>query len=76
MNEGSVGVHEVKQVADADREYSGEPIHKLDFPLGLDVGDGSIDVLGHHIAPVEHATGHLLAVEGIALHHLVSGLEA
>merc|ERR1719154_884697 len=63
-------------VVDANLEASGAPVHKLDASLGLDGGDGRIDVLGDHVSPVEHAAGHVLAVAGVALHHLVGGLEA
>ena len=36
---------------------------------GGETGEGDV-------APLEHATGHLLAVAGDALHHLVGRLEA
>jgi len=49
-------------IVDADLEASGAPVHKLDRPLALDGGDGSVDVLGDHITPVEHAAGHVLAM--------------
>ena len=52
------------------------PVDKLDAPLGLDGGNGSIDVLGNDVAPVEHAAGHVLAMAGVALHHLVGRLKA
>ena len=57
-------------------ESCGTPVNKLDGPLGLDGCDGVVDVLGDHVASVEHAAGHVLAVPGVALHHLVGGLEA
>ncbi|KAG8234349.1 hypothetical protein J437_LFUL014802 [Ladona fulva] len=63
-------------VVDADLETGGTPVHELDGALGLDGSDGSIHVLGHHVASVQHATGHVLAVTRIAFHHLVGGLEA
>lgn len=62
-------------VVDADLEASGTPVNELDGALGLDGGDGSIDILGHHITSVQHAAGHVLAVARIALNHLVGGLE-
>ena len=58
-----------------DLESSGTPINKLDTALGLDGGDSSVDILGDHVPPVEHAAGHVLPVAGITLHHLVGGLE-
>merc|ERR1719154_429842 len=63
-------------VVDANLEASGAPVHKLDAPLGLDGGDGRVDVFGDNVSPVEHAAGHVLAMAGVALHHLVGGLEA
>ena len=63
-------------VVDSNLEASGTPVHKLDGPLGLDGGNGSIDILGDHVTPVQKTAGHVLAVAGVALHHLVGGLEA
>jgi hypothetical protein len=63
-------------VVDTDLEASGAPVDELDGTLGLDGGDGSVDVLGHNVTTVQHTAGHVLAVAGIALHHLVGGLEA
>ena len=57
-------------------EASGAPVDELDGALGLDGGDGGVDVLGHNVTTVQHAAGHVLAVTGVALHHLVGGLEA
>ena len=62
-------------VVDADLETSGTPVNKLDGPLGLDGGNSRIDVLGDNISPVEHAAGHVLAVAGVAFHHLVGWLK-
>ncbi|RUS71735.1 hypothetical protein EGW08_020500, partial [Elysia chlorotica] len=111
VDEGSLGVHEVKLVVQpgpglgdgrrvaqhadrpldlgqvAARHHSGRlvvdahlenraPVHKLDGPLGLDGGDGGVDVLGDHVTTVQHAAGHILAVPGITLDHLVGRLEA
>ncbi|RUS77914.1 hypothetical protein EGW08_014345, partial [Elysia chlorotica] len=63
-------------VVDAHLETSWTPVHKLDGPLGLDGGNGCVDVLGDYVTTVQHAAGHVLAVSGITLHHLVGGLEA
>merc|ERR1711976_779904 len=68
--------HSGRLVVDAHLEASGAPVNKLDGTLGLDGGDGSIDILGHHITTVQHAAGHVLAVAGVALHHLVGRLKA
>ena len=62
-------------VVDANLEASGAPVDKLDGPLGLDGGDGGVDVLGHNISTVQHAAGHVLAMPGVALHHLVGWFE-
>merc|ERR1719225_635407 len=63
-------------VVNACLETSGTPVNKLDAPLGLDGGNGSVNVLGHHVTSVEEATGHVLAVTRVALDHLVGWLEA
>ena len=44
-------------------ESSGTPVHKLYRSLVLDGGDGAVDVLGHHVATVQHAAGHVLACQ-------------
>ena len=63
-------------VIDANLESSWAPVDELDRPLALDGGNGSVYVLWHHIAPVEHAARHVLAVAWIALNHGVRRLEA
>ena len=62
-------------VVDADLEPGGTPVDELDGPLGLDGGDGSVDVLGHDVTTVQHAAGHVLPVTWVALDHLVGWLE-
>merc|ERR1712099_209986 len=62
-------------VVNAYLESGGTPVNKLDAPLGLDGGNGSVHVLGHHVSSVEEATGHVLAVTRVALDHLVGRLE-
>jgi len=63
-------------VVDTDLEPSGTPVNKLDAPLGLDGGDGGIDVLWHNISTVEQTASHVLSMTGIALDHLVGWLKA
>ena len=63
-------------VVDSDLETSWTPVDELDGPLGLDGGDGSVDILGDNITTVQHAAGHVLAVTRVAFHHLVGWLEA
>merc|ERR1719511_111860 len=62
-------------VVDADLETSWAPVYKLDGSLGLDGGNGGVDILGHNITSVQETTGHVFAVSGITFHHLVGGLE-
>ncbi len=68
--------HSGRLVVDANLEASGTPVHKLDGPLGLDGGNGSIDILGDNITPEEEAAGHVLAMARIALDHLVGRFKA
>lgn len=63
-------------VVDSDLESGGTPVDELDGPLGLDGGDGSVDVLGDNVSSVQHAAGHVLAVTWVTFHHLVGWLEA
>jgi len=56
-------------VVDAALEASGTPVDELDGPLGLDGGDGEVDVLGDDITAVHEAARHVLAVARIALGH-------
>ena len=63
-------------VVDSDLEASGTPVDKLDGPLGLDGGNGRVNVLGHNVAAVEHATGHVFSMPGIAFDHLIARLKA
>merc|ERR1712122_457052 len=63
-------------VVDANLEPSGAPVNKLDGPLGLDGGNGGVDILGDDVSTVQHAAGHVLSMPGVTLHHLVGGLKA
>uniref|UniRef100_T1DPG7 Putative secreted protein n=1 Tax=Anopheles aquasalis TaxID=42839 RepID=T1DPG7_ANOAQ len=63
-------------VVDANLETGRTPVDELDGALGLDGGDGRVDVLRHNISTVQHAAGHVLAVTRVALDHLVGRLEA
>merc|ERR1719205_549903 len=62
-------------VVDSNLEASWTPVNKLDAPLGLDGGDGSVHILGDNISSVEKAAGHVLAVTRVALDHLVGRFE-
>merc|ERR1719322_2018847 len=63
-------------VVNAYLETSRTPVDKLDAPLGLDGGNGSVHVLGHHVSSVEEAAGHVLSVTRVTLDHLVGWLKA
>jgi hypothetical protein len=63
-------------VADTNLESSRAPVDELHGALGLEVGNGSVGVLGDHVTTVQQAGSHVLSVARIALDHLVVGLEA
>ena len=50
-------------------EASGTPVDELDGPLGLDGGDRRVDVLGHDVAAVQQAAGHVLSLPRVTLKH-------
>jgi len=62
-------------VVDTALETSGAPVDELNGALGLDGGDGGVDILGDDITSVHHAAGHVLTVAGVALGHHGGGLE-
>lgn len=62
-------------IVDADLEASGAPVDELDGSLGLDGGNGSVDVLGDDVTSVHHGASHVLAVPGVALGHHVGRLK-
>ena len=68
--------HRGRLVIDPNFEASRTPVDELDTSLALDGSDRRVNILGHNIATVEHAAGHVLAMPGVALHHRVGGLEA
>ena len=63
-------------IVDSDLEASGAPVDELDGPLGLDGGNGSVDILGDDVTSVHHRASHVLSVSGVALGHHVGWLEA
>lgn len=63
-------------VANTKLEASWAPVDELNSTLGLDGGNGGLDILGDDISTVEQAASHVLALTRISLDHLVSGLEA
>ena len=46
----------------------GTPIDELNGPLGLDGGDGGIDVLGNHITAEKKAAGHVFSMTRVAFY--------
>jgi hypothetical protein len=48
----------------------------LDGALGLESSNSTVDIIGHNITTVQQASGHVLSVAWVTLHHLVVGLEA
>ena len=62
-------------IVDSDLESSGAPVDELDGSLGLDGGNGSIDILGDDITSVHHGASHVFSVSGVTLGHHVGGLE-
>jgi hypothetical protein len=62
-------------VVDTALEAGGAPVNELDGALGLDGGNGSVDILGNDITTEHEAGSHVLAVAGVALNHHGSGLE-
>jgi len=62
-------------VVDTSLEASWAPVDELDGSLGLDGGDGSVDILGDDVTSVHHAASHVLTMSGIALGHHGGRLE-
>merc|ERR1711981_974235 len=49
-------------IVDTALEASGAPVDELDGSLGLDGGNGGVDVLGDNVTSVHHAASHVLSV--------------
>jgi len=62
-------------IVDSDLESGWAPVDELDGSLGLDGGNGCIDVLGDDISSVHHGAGHIFSVSGVAFGHHVGGFE-
>merc|ERR1740139_960976 len=62
-------------VVDSALETGRAPVDELDSPLGLDGGDGGVDILWDDITSVHKAAGHVLSVSGVTLGHHRGGLE-
>ena len=72
----STRYHSGRLVVNANLEASGAPVHKLDAALGLDGGNGSIDIFGNHVTTVQQAAGHVFTMARVTFHHLVGWLKA
>jgi hypothetical protein len=62
--------------ADTNLEASWAPVNELNGTLGLESGNGLVDILGNNITTVQQASSHILSIARIALNHLVVWLEA
>jgi len=62
-------------VVDTALEASWAPVDELDGSLGLDGGNGGVDILGDDVTSVHKAAGHVLSVSGVTLGHHSCGLE-
>jgi len=47
------------------------PVDKLDSLSTLDIGNGTIDLFGDHVAAVEHTTRYIFTRMRVALDHLI-----
>ena len=63
------------RTVDAALEAGRAPVDELDGALGLDGGDGRVDVLGDDVAAVHQADRHVLAVARVDLDEHGRGLE-
>ncbi|KAB1267139.1 hypothetical protein Cadr_000017993 [Camelus dromedarius] len=72
----STRYHRGRLVINANFEASGAPVHKLDAALGLDGGNGSIDIFGDHITTVQQAASYVFTMVRVTFHHLVGWLKA
>ena len=52
------------------------PVHKLNCPLSLDGGNGSIDIFGYNITSIQQTACHVLAMTRITFYHLVCWFKA
>jgi hypothetical protein len=62
-------------VVDAALESGGAPVDELHSALGLDGGNGRVDILGDNVSTEHHAASHVLSVARVALGEHVGGLE-
>ena len=63
-------------VVDAHFESRWTPFHEVDVWLLLDRGNGTINIFGNHISPVQETDWHVLSSCGVTLNHLIDWFEA
>jgi len=63
-------------IVDTDFESGGAPVDELDGSLGLDGGDGGVDILGDDVTSVKHGAGHVFTVSWVAFGHHRGGFES
>jgi len=62
-------------IVDTALETGRAPVDELDGSLGLDGGNGGVDILGDDVTSEHEAACHVLSVSGVALGHHGGGLE-
>merc|ERR1711981_222471 len=75
LGEVTSGNDSGRLVVDTTLETSWAPVDELAGSLGLDGGNGGVDVLGGNVTSVHHAAGHVFTMSGVALGHHGGGLE-
>jgi len=63
-------------IVDTALEASWAPVDELDGSLGLDGGNGSVDILGDDVSSVHKAASHIFTMSGVAFCHHGCGLES
>ena len=56
-------------IVDTALESSWAPVDELDGSLGLDGGDGGVDILWNDITSVHQTTGHIFSVSWVTFDH-------
>jgi len=62
-------------IVDTALETGRAPVDELDGSLGLDGGNGGVDILGDDVTSEHEAACHVLSVSGVTLGHHGGGLE-
>jgi hypothetical protein len=75
LGEITTGDERRRLVADTELETGRTPVDELNRSLGLDLGNGRVDILGHNVTSVQQTTSHVLSLSRVTLDHLVVGFE-